>query len=488
MSEARPGCFKKKQPGVEGKARIDRRRNSGGLTAARDSDIDLNALLKTRDVWVLCMTLFFYILYPTLVRFPMAMLSCVKLHASDEEVESYGTKEWTKASFLRLDYEEVCWQGEHLANFWGIAMPGFLVYGVGLPLMSFVLLYRNREHLEDKKYTFRLGLLYLGYRRERWWWEGISTLRKLGIILLSAFAHNDSLQLHFTMALLIFSFILHSTYHPFDISSSSGKRQGAKKESRLSCYECCCGHDGGTTEGIILHRMERNSIIISIMVLWSAVVFILNQTCQTGWCEFLSTLCVFFLLLSNLVFLVVGGRNFFRLLLQRIEKGKQRRLRESSVAAAEAALALDFIINPALGCGDPAFDRGEEKTKSLTRGETVYTQNAAWQGVELTVLPPSSEMRPQPPSPRPRPDGAAFHAPPKSPSSRQAKVPPPPKRSATPHQPKRPQNIRGEGTQNNQNGEDEYGDRHRRRGCLQYCKCFGYGSCAGCFWLAQDYG
>ena len=286
-------------------------------------------------------------------------------------------------------------------------------------------------------------------------------MRKLGIILLSAFAHNDSLQLHFTMALLIFSFILHSTYHPFDISSSSGKRQGAKKESRLSCYECCCGHDGGTTEGIILHRMERNSIIISIMVLWSAVVFILNQTCQTSWCVFLSTLCVVFLLLSNLVFLVAGGRNFFRLLLQRIEKGKQRRLRESSVAAAGAALALNFIINPALGCDDPALDHGEEKTKSLTRGETVYTQNAAWQGVELTVLPPSSEIRPQPPSPRPRLDGAAFHAPPKGPSPRQTKVPPPPKRSAASHQPKRPQNIR----------EDEY----RKKGCWQYCKCFGYG-------------
>ena len=89
----------------------------------------------------------------------MAMLSCVKLHASDEEIKEYGTREWTKASFLRLDYEEVCWQGEHLANFWGIAMPGFLVYGVGIPLTSFVLLYRNREHLEEKKYTFRLGLL-----------------------------------------------------------------------------------------------------------------------------------------------------------------------------------------------------------------------------------------------------------------------------------------------------------------------------------------
>ena len=95
MSDARPVCFKKK-PAGEGKARIDRRRNSGGLSAARELDIDLNALIKTRDVWVLCMTLFFYILYPTLVRFPMAMLSCVKLHLVTKRSKSTAPKNGQK--------------------------------------------------------------------------------------------------------------------------------------------------------------------------------------------------------------------------------------------------------------------------------------------------------------------------------------------------------------------------------------------------------
>jgi hypothetical protein len=279
--------------------------------------------------------------------------------------------------------------------------------------------------------------------------------------------------------------------------------------------------------------MERNSIIISIMVLWSAVVFILNQTCQTGWCDFLSTLCIFFLLLSNLVFIVVGGRNFFRLLLQRIEKGKERRLREASVAGEAGAIFtdLDFITNPALGCN-------EVKTKS----ETIYTENGAFdmnsrssaaQSVELTVLS-SPETRPRPPS-----NGAAFHAPPTGPSPHQRKgppQPPPPKRSLD--QPKRPQRIQ----------DDPYGypQDKKKGGCLQWFKCCSYGyvqhqwfchcasfvaypssfsflflflslsrslthtnyaddetlmlfklittdaavsrSCAGCFWLAQDYG
>ena len=54
MSDPRPGCLKKKN-----KARIDRRRASGGFTAAQGSNLDLSVLLKTRDVWVYSMMLYF---------------------------------------------------------------------------------------------------------------------------------------------------------------------------------------------------------------------------------------------------------------------------------------------------------------------------------------------------------------------------------------------------------------------------------------------
>ena len=104
-SEARPGCLKRTN-----EKRINRRGIQVGLLPM-ESNMSLTALLKTRDIWVLCMTLFF-ILYPTLVKYPMAMLSCVKLHTSDEVIENFGSKKWVKLSYLRSDLGG-CWQGGH---------------------------------------------------------------------------------------------------------------------------------------------------------------------------------------------------------------------------------------------------------------------------------------------------------------------------------------------------------------------------------------
>merc|ERR1711871_1835103 len=111
MSDPRPSCLKKRN-----ESRINRRRASGGLTAAQASNLDLSTLLKTRDVWVYTMMLYFYVMWPTLVRFPMYMLSCVKLHTSDLVIKEYGNSSWVQTSYLRHDVEETCWRGEHLAN------------------------------------------------------------------------------------------------------------------------------------------------------------------------------------------------------------------------------------------------------------------------------------------------------------------------------------------------------------------------------------
>jgi hypothetical protein len=54
MSDPRPGCLKKKN-----ETRVNRRRASGGFTAAQGSNLDLSVLLKTRDVWVYSMMLYF---------------------------------------------------------------------------------------------------------------------------------------------------------------------------------------------------------------------------------------------------------------------------------------------------------------------------------------------------------------------------------------------------------------------------------------------
>jgi hypothetical protein len=116
--------------------------------------------LDTLDIWSYCMVLFLFMMYPSLVRFPMYMLSCIQLHVEDPTtLEVYGNASWVTRSYLRADVEEVCWVGEHLENVGLVAVPGFLIYGMGLPVLAFLLLFRKRRKLHSKKYSFRLGLL-----------------------------------------------------------------------------------------------------------------------------------------------------------------------------------------------------------------------------------------------------------------------------------------------------------------------------------------
>ena len=86
----------------------------------------------------------------------MTMLACIRLHVEDSTLVKYkdpvtGIPPWMRQSFLRADVEEICWEKRHLENVWLIAIPGFLIYGLGLPLLAFRLLHKRRDSLEDPK-------------------------------------------------------------------------------------------------------------------------------------------------------------------------------------------------------------------------------------------------------------------------------------------------------------------------------------------------
>ena len=206
----------------------------------------------------------------------MAMASCESLEHPDLEdmPESSATLAWRTVTYLRLDPEEECYGNTHLAYMLLIALPSFLAYAVGLPVGATLILWRNREFHKGKKYIFRMGLLYSGYRKERWWWECIVVLRKLFIIFFASFFYNDELQLQLTLGMIFAAFVVHHLYAPFPVD----------KKNRL------------------LDALERNSIVVSTFLLWSATVFLVNPTCEHGFCYFL----ILATMISNIVFLVSG--------------------------------------------------------------------------------------------------------------------------------------------------------------------------------------
>jgi hypothetical protein len=59
-----------------------------------------------------------------------------------------------------------------------IAIPMIIFYVFGCPIVAFVILYKNRNRLDDPKVLRYIILLYQGLRHEVYYWELVNTLRK----------------------------------------------------------------------------------------------------------------------------------------------------------------------------------------------------------------------------------------------------------------------------------------------------------------------
>ena len=111
-------------------------------------------------------------------------------------------------SFYYNSLQEPCFKindngtpGRHLAWLLLLTLPQLFLYVLGLPLLSAVVILRNKDHLhEDKslghkhpenirseKIRLRFGLLYMGYRPGREWWELVVALRKVAIVAIGTF-------------------------------------------------------------------------------------------------------------------------------------------------------------------------------------------------------------------------------------------------------------------------------------------------------------
>ena len=80
--------------------------------------------------------------------------------------------------------DEECWTGDHWKYFIAVAMPSFLLWGIGLPIFAFMILFRlnalEKLYLPKNKKIY--GFLFLGYLEKKYWWELVVLARKTFIL------------------------------------------------------------------------------------------------------------------------------------------------------------------------------------------------------------------------------------------------------------------------------------------------------------------
>ena len=97
--------------------------------------------------------------------------------------------------YLKEELSEQCWQGDQLRFSMTVGLLGIFLWSVGIPILSVLLLRRNRNSLEEPAVKEKFGFLYNGYAAHSYYWEAFMSLRKVLIAFISIFLTSEGTML-----------------------------------------------------------------------------------------------------------------------------------------------------------------------------------------------------------------------------------------------------------------------------------------------------
>ncbi|GAW80178.1 cysteine repeat modular protein 1 [Plasmodium gonderi] len=130
------------------------------------------------------------------------------------------TKHFGKYILSRVSSVECELKTDYL-KFFILGLSGTIVWSLGIPLLSFFVLYINRCNLFQEKILIKYGFLHNGYLPNRWYWEIIVFVRKIFFLFITTVVLFPSEETNTSKLLLItfvaiFSLCVHFIFQPFD--------------------------------------------------------------------------------------------------------------------------------------------------------------------------------------------------------------------------------------------------------------------------------
>ncbi|KAF8817714.1 kringle domain-containing protein, partial [Cardiosporidium cionae] len=120
--------------------------------------------------------LFFY--HSSTTRHMLTLLNC-------QTIDLGLTNTPIKRLNLALNINCLITSNTYYLKFFILGLVGFIIWGIGIPLTAFIVLFRNRHKLNEEDMRLKYGFLHNGYQSYAWFWESIVFTRKLAILILS---------------------------------------------------------------------------------------------------------------------------------------------------------------------------------------------------------------------------------------------------------------------------------------------------------------
>jgi len=158
---------------------------------------------KLSNELVTTSVVFFFLIHPSLVKFMFAFLDCRELNVGEYWINAY----------LNIR----CWDPVHMRYALAVAIPSICLWGVGLPTLCLVYLIKQRHKLDLTNNRLRLGFIYNGYDKRKYYWELVILYRKMMIISIAVFLGNVSIyvQALSAMMVILIALALQSKHNPY---------------------------------------------------------------------------------------------------------------------------------------------------------------------------------------------------------------------------------------------------------------------------------
>lgn len=107
--------------------------------------------------------------------------------------------------YLKTDIGLECYSSEHKNIIYSFIIPIALIWTIGFPALTFLILYKKKNELDDRSNVITFGLFYIGLKDETFYWEVVvNNLRKLIVVAMSVIFGQS--QAHLQL-MLIFSYL-----------------------------------------------------------------------------------------------------------------------------------------------------------------------------------------------------------------------------------------------------------------------------------------
>ena len=156
------------------------------------------------DGWIVSAVVTAFMLHMSLAQTTLRLFTC-------EELDDTGR------AFLVADPNVECSSASNQVWMWGVGLPAFFVYGVGIPLSASIILWLRRKRLDSPEVLGTFGFLYGGYTRKWYFWETIIMTRKAMLAFVAVFVQPLGLrmQVYCTMLVGLAALAAHDSAQPF---------------------------------------------------------------------------------------------------------------------------------------------------------------------------------------------------------------------------------------------------------------------------------